>query len=230
MPLHALSAPAPASRSVLAALRSPAAAHRGRRPHGTSGADGPSLEIELPLPVHELTGSGLPYGASAGPSAAAATAATVTTAASPAAPATSVSRTRLTGWRFLLRAAGAPAGSPAVGAAETLLTPDGWAFAYFCGGPYVASAQRALKQAESLPGVHQPRLLSVPRLYMLTLWLHADTAADVAEGAPRPSDVLIPLSPAPPGIAAHVPRRADALLPVLTRRSGASAPLLSGGR
>lgn len=202
MPLHVPSAPAPASRSVLAALRSPAAAHRGRTPLAAAAA-GRSLEIELPLPVHELTAFG---------------------------PPASASSTRLTGWRFLLREADAPEGSAAVGAAETLLTSDGWAFAYFCGGPYIASAQRALLQAESLPGLHQPRLLSVPRLYMLTLWLHGDAVADIAEGTPQPSDLMIPLAPAPPGIAAHVPHRADALLPLLTRRSVTmTTPLLKSG-
>lgn len=203
MPLHALSAPAPASRGVLAALRTPAAAHRGRGPLGEDGAGGPSLEIEMALPVHELGAFGPPPAATA---------------------------TRLTGWRFLLRKADAPAGSAAVGAAETLLTPDGWAFAYFCGGPYVASSQRALRQAESLPGLHQPRLLSVPRLYMLTLWLHGNTDEDVTEGTPHPSDLLIPLAPAPPGIAAHVPHRAETLLPLLTRRSVSTTPLLRSGR
>jgi hypothetical protein len=181
--------------------------HPGRAPLAASGAAGTppetELEIELPLPVHELTGFGPPSAASS---------------------------TRLTGWRFLLRETGAPAGSAAVGAAETLLTSDGWAFAYFCGGPYVASSQRALRQAESLPGLHQPRLLSVPRLYMLTLWLHGNAAADIAEGSPQPSDLLIPLAPAPPGIAAHVPHRADALLPLLTGRSVAPTPLLRSGR
>ena len=202
MPLHVPSAPAPAARSVLAALRAPATASRGRAPVAASKA-GPSLEIELPLPVHELTDAGA---SNAGP------------------------YTRLTGWRFLLREKGATAGSPAVGAAETLLTSDGWAFAYFCGGPYVASSQRALRQAESLPGLHQPRLLSVPRLYMLTLWLHADATADIDEGAPEPSDLLIPLPPAPPGIAAHVPQRVDALRPLLTRGSLPATPLLRSGR
>ncbi|QPP11139.1 hypothetical protein G4Z16_30700 [Streptomyces bathyalis] len=202
MPLHVPSAPAPAARSVLAALRAPATAHRGHAPVAADGG-GLSLEIEHPLPVHELADFG---------------------------PPNSAPYTRLTGWRFLLREKDAPAGSPAVGAAETLLTSDGWAFAYFCGGPYVASSQRALRQAESLPGLHQPRLLSVPRLYMLTLWLHGNATAAIDEGAPQPSDLLIPLAPAPPGIAAHVPHRADALLPLLTRRSVPATPLLRSGR
>jgi hypothetical protein len=128
------------------------------------------------------------------------------------------SLTRLAGWRFLLRETEAPPGSVSVSAAEAVLTADGWSFAYFCGGPYVASTQRALQQAESLGEPFQPRLLSVPQLYMLTLWLHRDVGADAAEGTPQASDLLIPLAPAPPGIAAHRPHRVDALLPLLNRR------------
>jgi hypothetical protein len=64
----------------------------------------------------------------------------------------------------------------------------------------------------------QPRLLSVPELYMLTLWLHRDPEADAAAGTPQPSDVLVPLAPAPPGIAAHRPHRVAELLPLLTLR------------
>ncbi|AWW40734.1 MULTISPECIES: hypothetical protein [Streptomyces] len=122
--------------------------------------------------------------------------------------------TRLAGWRFLIRC-----GDQAVAAAETMLTPDGWAFSHFFEGPYVASTERALRQAESLPQAYQPRLLSVPSLYMLTLWLHGDCAADGADGHPAATDLLVPLAPAPPGIAAHHPHRVADLLPVLTLRS-----------
>ncbi|MBK3577010.1 hypothetical protein JHN63_25050 [Streptomyces sp. MBT65] len=128
--------------------------------------------------------------------------------------------TRLAGWRFLIRC-----GDRAVAAAETMLTPDGWAFSHFFEGPYIASTERALRQAESMKGTHQPRLLSVPGLYMLTLWLHGDLTADGADGHPAASDLLVPLAPAPPGIAAHRPHRVAELLPVLTHRV-TPAPLL----
>ncbi|MFE0810542.1 hypothetical protein ACFW4M_20175 [Streptomyces sp. NPDC058794] len=121
--------------------------------------------------------------------------------------------TRLAGWRFLIRC-----GDRAVAAAETMLTPDGWAFSHFFEGPYVTSTERALRQAETAPQAHQPRLLSVPGLYMLTLWLHGDTDADPAAGHPAATDLLVPLAPAPPGIAAHRPHRVSDLLPVLTHR------------
>jgi hypothetical protein len=122
-------------------------------------------------------------------------------------------RPRLTSWRFLLRGAGA-----VVSTAETMLTPDGWTFSRFDEGPYVASAENALHRAETLTGAYQPRLLSVPELYMLTLWLHGDTEADPAAGNLVPADLLVPLSPAPPGIAPDRPHRVDALLPLLTHR------------
>ncbi|MFR0353996.1 hypothetical protein [Streptomyces sediminimaris] len=130
------------------------------------------------------------------------------------------SATRLAGWRFLIRC-----GERAVAAADTVLTPDGWAFQRFFEGPYIASTERALRQAESMQQPYQPRLLSVPGLYMLTLWLHGDPTADGATGHPAATDLLVPLAPAPPGIAAHRPHRVAELLPVLTHRVTPS-PLL----
>ncbi|PWI19887.1 hypothetical protein DI272_41270 [Streptomyces sp. Act143] len=131
--------------------------------------------------------------------------------------------TRLAGWRFLIRC-----GDRAVAAAETRLTPDGWAFSHFFEGPYIASTERALRQAETMQQPYQPRLLSVPGLYMLTLWLHGDCAADGTTGHPAATDLLVPLAPAPPGIPAHRPHRVADLLPVLTHRATpAPAPLLS---
>ncbi|MEV7319518.1 hypothetical protein [Streptomyces sp. NPDC093970] len=131
-----------------------------------------------------------------------------------------MSATRLAGWRFLIRC-----GERAVAAADTMLTADGWAFSHFFEGPYISSTERALHQAEALQQTYQPRLLSLPSLYMLTLWLHGDCTADGAEGHPAADDLLVPLAPAPPGIAAHRPHPVAELLPVLTHRATA-APLL----
>lgn len=121
--------------------------------------------------------------------------------------------TRLAGWRFLIRT-----GDRAVAAADAVLTADGWTFSRFFEGPYITATELALRQAESLSQPYQPRLLSVPGLYMLTLWLHGDPVADGAEGHPAPTDLLVPLAPAPPGIAAHRPHRVSELLPLLTHR------------
>ncbi|MGW6056185.1 hypothetical protein [Streptomyces sp. NPDC055189] len=190
MPLQVPPAPAPALRSVLAALGSPTAVREARTP-SLRAAQGPASP-ELPLPVHVLdriTPSG-------------------------------TSPTRLAGWRFLIRC-----GERAVAAADTMLTPDGWTFSHFFEGPYIAATERALRHAEAMQMPYQPRLLSVPELYMLTLWLHGDCTADGAGGNLAPSDILVPLAPAPPGIAAHRPHRAAELLQVLTHRM-TPAPLL----
>lgn len=184
MPLHVPPAPAPALRTVLAALGSPTAVRDPRTP-ALRSAPGP-LTPELPLPVHvldQIVGSDR------------------------------TAYTRLTGWRFLIRS-----GDRAVAAAETMLTPDGWAFSHFFEGPYLASTELAVRQAETATAHYQPRLLSIPELYMLTLWLHGDTEDDAAGGTLAPTDVLVPLAPAPPGITAHRPHRVAELLPVMTLR------------
>ncbi|MFI8092753.1 hypothetical protein ACIF9R_31265 [Streptomyces sp. NPDC086080] len=122
--------------------------------------------------------------------------------------------TRLAGWRFLIRT-----GDRAVAAADTVLTADGWTFSRFFEGPYIASTELALRQAEAMAQPYQPRLLSVPGLYMLALWLHGDPTADGATAHPAATDLLVPLAPAPPGIAAHRAHRVTDLLPVLTHRA-----------
>ncbi|MCQ0021859.1 hypothetical protein M4914_02000 [Streptomyces somaliensis DSM 40738] len=154
------------------------------------------LSAELPLPVHVLG-------------------VTAPADGTPGAPVT-----RLAGWRFLVRG-----GEASLAAADVLRTADGWAFSHFSEGPYLASTERALRQAEVSASPWQPRLLSVPDLYMLTLWLHGDPDADPAGGPPDPADVLVPLAPAPPGIAAHRPHRVADLLPRLAVRL-APPPLL----
>jgi hypothetical protein len=144
--------------------------------------------------------------------------------ASPVAAVTSATprlpQARLTGWRFHIRA-----GERVAAAGETVHMPDGWAFSHFCEGPYLLSTERALRQADTLAAAYQPHLLSVPGLYMLTLWLHSDVTADAATAQPATGDLLIPLAPAPPGIAAHRIHRLSDLVPVLTLRL-APAPLL----
>ncbi|MFF7850595.1 hypothetical protein ACFZDF_23935 [Streptomyces sp. NPDC007910] len=184
-------APAPALRSVLAALGSPTAVREARTP-ALRAAQGP-LSPELPLPVHVLGVTGAP-------------------GHSP--------RTRLAGWRFLIRN-----GDRTIAAADTMLTPDGWSFSHFFEGPYVSATERALHQAEGLPATYRPRLLSVPELYMLTLWLHTDPETDGTTVAPAADDLLVPMAPAPPGIAAHRPYPVADLLPVLSTRL-APPPLL----
>ncbi|WP_326696397.1 hypothetical protein OG909_03065 [Streptomyces sp. NBC_01754] len=184
MPLLVSPAPAPALRSVLAALGSPTAVREAHTP-ALRSVQGP-LSPELPLPVHVLDRI---------------------------APTEAAPSTRLAGWRFLIRD-----GERTVAAADTVLTADGWAFSHFFEGPYLASTELAVRQAESTATPYQARLLSVPELYMLTLWLHEETEDDAAGGTLAPVDVLVPLAPAPTGITAHRPHRVAALLPVMTLR------------
>jgi hypothetical protein len=120
---------------------------------------------------------------------------------------------RLTGWRFHIRA-----GARVAAAGETVVTPDGWVFSRFSEGPFLASIERALLQAEALPATYQPHLLSVPGLYMLALWLHHDPRTEASAAQPAPDDLLIPLAPAPPGIASHRVHRLTELAPVLSVR------------
>lgn len=120
---------------------------------------------------------------------------------------------QLAGWRFLLARGDVP-----VSAAETTLTADGWVFSHFFGGPFVGSTELALARAEQSAEQWQPRLLSVPRLYMHTLWLHADTTAGASDGRPGEADLLVPLAPAPPGIAPYRPLSIAVLLPLLSSR------------
>ncbi|MBM9509150.1 hypothetical protein [Actinacidiphila acididurans] len=128
---------------------------------------------------------------------------------------------RLAGWRFHISA-----GARVVAAGETVLTADGWVFSRFAEGPYLASTERALRQAETLPDMYQPHLLSVPGLYMLALWLHCRPRTDAATAQPDPTDLLVPLAPAPPGITAHRVHRLVELAPVLSVRL-APPPLLN---
>ncbi|MBA0051069.1 hypothetical protein E0L36_09235 [Streptomyces sp. AJS327] len=192
MPLHVPQPPAAALHAVRAALAT--GAGRGGGPATT---DPP--RVGSALAVHELTG----IARQAGPPS-----------------------TTLTGWRFLLHEPGAPDGTGA-GSAEAVPAADGWICAGFSGGPYTASALRALRQAEALAsaapagGRCEPRLLSVPELYMVTLWLRGGEQSPeppAERTGPAPSDLLIPLAPTPPGLVAHQPQRASALLPRLSRR------------
>lgn len=116
------------------------------------------------------------------------------------------------GWRFLLRD-----GTRTVGTADAVPSADGWAFSHFGAGPYAGSAERSLHRAGMLTGPFEPRLLSVPELYMITLWLHG-VGPTAQEDTLVDADLLIPLSPAPPGIAPDQPCRVDGLLPLLTLR------------
>ena len=158
MPLHVPPAPPAASRSVLAALRSPSpASPRTGAVHLPAGTPPGPLEPELPLPLHEMT----PFDRPAG---------------SPP------SRASRAGGSCCGRAAPRPAPPPPRRGGRTDLRRLD--VRLLLRRPVRHIHPTALKQAESLPEPFQPRLLSVPHLYMLTLWLHR-TPAPTPPRAPR---------------------------------------------
>ena len=116
---------------------------------------------------------------------------------------------RATGWRYLLRQA-----DQVVASAETVADHGGGAeFSHFNRGPFVESTAAALETAESLPetrdGSFEFRLLHVPALYTMALWLHGD----------GDNDILIPLAPAPPDVEPNRPYPAGQLLELLATRA-----------
>ena len=100
---------------------------------------------------------------------------------------------RAGGWRYLLQQ-----GDQTVASAQTTVDETGApVFALFNSGPFVQSTADALGQAERIAGEAaraeplEPRLLHVPALHAMALWLHGDGDS---------TDVVLPLSPAPPPV------------------------------
>ncbi|MGX4734391.1 hypothetical protein [Kitasatospora griseola] len=105
-----------------------------------------------------------------------------------------------------------------VAAAEVAAGADGPVFSHLTAGPYLDSTVRALRQAWQLvhpsPVHYEPRLLSLPEHYASALWLHSALPGE---------DLLIPLAPAPLGMAAHQVLSA-AELPVRLANAPAARP------
>ncbi|GIG68812.1 hypothetical protein [Phytomonospora endophytica] len=97
-------------------------------------------------------------------------------------------RARPGGWRYLVED-----GGQLVASAEATVTDDGdFELAQFTEGPFVAATDKAVKAVRKLPQLaaagFELRLLRIPALYMMALWLHAAAA-----------DLLVPLAPSPIG-------------------------------
>jgi hypothetical protein len=90
----------------------------------------------------------------------------------------------LTGWRYIMLE-----GDQTVGAANLRVKEDGeeLQFSHISYGPFVNSTVEGIGRAESLPEVlsndYELRLLDIPSLYVVSLWLHGN------------EDRLIPLPP-----------------------------------
>lgn len=129
---------------------------------------------------------------------------------------------RPVGWRYLVHD-----GGNAVAAAETVPSGpgDSHVFSAFNEGGFVGSTAEAIRAAEQLPETQQGdfelRLLHVPALHVMALWLH--TAKDGGGQEATPGDLLIPLAPSPVQTPAGRPAPAEALLQELTSSASAGA-------
>jgi hypothetical protein len=97
-------------------------------------------------------------------------------------------RAQPVGWRYLV-----VEGGQLIASAETTLAPDGTQdVSQFNEGPFVAETDKAVKAIRKLPQLEaagfELRLLRIPALYMMALWLHAPA-----------TDLLVPLAPSPIG-------------------------------
>lgn len=99
-------------------------------------------------------------------------------------------RARPVGWRFLVHS-----GGRTVASAETTQNPDGSGndeVSHFNEGPFVAGTEKALAAVRSLTQVQATgfdvRLLRIPSVYMMALWLHSPA-----------TDLLVPMAPSPIG-------------------------------
>jgi hypothetical protein len=120
------------------------------------------------------------------------------------------------GWRYLVQE-----GDNALAAADTVATGpgNGYVFSTFNEGRFVTSTAEAIQAAQAIPEVSQGdfelRLLHVPGLHVMALWLH-----DITGNA---NDLLVPLEPSPVDTPTGQPVPAAVLLQELARKSSPAA-------
>ncbi len=123
-----------------------------------------------------------------------------------------------TSWRFLL---GEPSQAPTVDA-EVRAAAGTQTLAGLNYGPFVAQTFNALQAASSHPdvasGTFELRLLRVPALHVVAVWLKDTTGS---------GDIVIPLAPAPAGLTAgrhYSAAELGAALATLAKTIGAAPP------
>jgi hypothetical protein len=122
-----------------------------------------------------------------------------------------LSAARQTGWRYFVEADG-----QVLALAETIADVSGrQAFASLNYGTFVNGTDETLRQAMQMEGDFVVRLLNIPGVYLLALWLDP-------EGAPA---VLVPIAPAPPGIDANRRYEAQDLFNLVRTRAVQFPPL-----
>jgi len=93
------------------------------------------------------------------------------------------------GWRYIVEAAGQP-----IASAETTVGADGTThhLSQLTEGPYVEATALGVRAARQLPELEaagfELRLLRIPAVYLMALWLHSPT-----------TDLMVPLAPSPIG-------------------------------
>ncbi|HEY7200965.1 MAG TPA: hypothetical protein VIC57_12155 [Candidatus Dormibacteraeota bacterium] len=122
-------------------------------------------------------------------------------------------RARAVGWRHLVEVDG-----KAVASAETSVAADGTHVpSHVNEGPFVNATAEAAAAAQAMPQLQtagfEMRLLRIPALYFMALWMHSAAA-----------DLLVPLAPSPIGQEGQVVAAADALNELAERARAASAP------
>lgn len=185
MPLRPSEPPASTLEAVQDGTRSIVAARRSGTP-ALRAADPAGLTFETPIQVFFLGASDLTAGAG-------------------------LDAARPVAWRYIVREGGRP-----IASAEAATQADGsHSFSHLNEGPFVESTVDALAAAEGLPDLGNAefdrRLLEIPALHSVSLWLHEDAATG--------HDVVVPLAPAPPDLEAGKPYAAAAFLAVLVKRA-----------
>lgn len=98
-------------------------------------------------------------------------------------------QSRHVGWRYLVRA-----NSESIATSEVAVGQDGEPseFAQLNGGPFVRSTERIFDEVSGIPevseGTYEVRMLRMPALYVMALWLRGIEGHD---------DLVMPLEPAP---------------------------------
>jgi hypothetical protein len=107
-----------------------------------------------------------------------------------------LSAAKFVGWRYIIVRGESPLAAAELGVDEL---GGGLEFSQINHGPFVGSTVRGVSVAEELDSVrtnnYEPRLLKIPALYIIALWLHSYSEPDM----------LIPLPPTRPELTAYVP-------------------------
>ena len=114
---------------------------------------------------------------------------------------------RAVAWRYVVRNAHQPLAT--VDAASTG-AGDAHSFSHLNQGPFVEATAESVARAGELPearaAAFEARLLEIPALHSISLWLH---------GAGKAADLIIPLAPTAPGLEGGRAYPAEAFLDVM---------------